>query len=172
GPPPTSGTRDAFVETAIEDGARRVPCLAQMERDAPNLFRARAHDLREDGHWIDSGENDNAMIRVLANNAGALGVFGYSFLDQNDDKVEGVPIGGVSPTVATIRDGSYPVVRELYLYIRADGAEEARAYAREFTSEEASGAGGYLEAIGLIPLADAERARMRERLTILGGQPS
>jgi len=165
GPPPTSGTRDAFVETAMESGARAFPCLADMERKTPNLFRARAHDLREDGPWVDAGENDNALIRTLANTPTALGVFGFSFLDQNTDKVRGLAISGVQPSQETIRNGSYPVVRDLYLYFRGgDGPRRAAGYALEFTSDEASGPGGYLESIGLIPLPDAERAAMRGRV--------
>ncbi|MEM7728461.1 MAG: substrate-binding domain-containing protein [Pseudomonadota bacterium] len=163
GPPPTSGTRDAFVETAMEDGARRFPCLALMERDTPNTFRARVHDLREDGHWIDAGENDNALIRTLASTPDALGVFGFSFLDQNSDKVQGIPIASVAPTPDTIRNGAYPVVRDLYLYIR-QGSGDAMGFALEFTSNEASGRDGYLESIGLIPLSAEERLEMRRRL--------
>lgn len=168
GPPPTSGTRDAFVETAMEAGARAFPCLAEMERVTPNLFRSRAHDLREDGRWVDAGENDNALIRTLANAPETLGVFGFSFLDQNTDKVRGIAIDGVIPTESTIRSGAYPVVRDLYLYLRGGAAgtthQEAVDYALEFTSDEASGPGGYLEDIGLIPLSDGERAAMRQRI--------
>lgn len=168
GPPPTSGTRDAFVETAMEAGARAFPCLAEMERTTPNLFRSRAHDLREDGRWVDAGENDNALIRTLANSPSTLGVFGFSFLDQNTDKVRGIAIAGVLPSQETIRDGSYPVVRDLFLYLRGDFDERtdqgAADYALEFTSDEASGLGGYLEDIGLIPLSDTERAAMRQRI--------
>lgn len=168
GPPPTSGTRDAFVETAMEAGARAFPCLAAMEQATPNMFRARAHDLREDGLWIDAGENDNALIRTLANAPTALGVFGFSFLDQNTDKVRGIAVGGVLPTQATIRNGSYPVVRDLFLYLRGGSptwADRGAAdYALELTSDEASGPEGYLEEIGLIPLSDLERAEMRHRI--------
>jgi phosphate transport system substrate-binding protein len=177
GPPPTSGTRDAFVETAMEAGARAFPCLAEIERVTPNLFRSRAHDLREDGRWIDAGENDNALIRTLANAPETLGVFGFSFLDQNTDKVRGIAIDGVIPTENTIRNGAYPVVRDLFLYLRGGAAQaahqEAVDYALEFTSDEASGPGGYLEDIGLIPLSDAERAAMRQRIAgaALGPSP-
>ncbi|GHB03638.1 phosphate ABC transporter substrate-binding protein [Algimonas arctica] len=168
GPPPTSGTRDAFVETAMEAGARAFPCLAAMEKDTPNIFRSRAHDLREDGRWIDAGENDNALIRTLANAPTTLGVFGFSFLDQNTDKVRGIAMGGVLPSQETIRNKSYPVVRDLFLYLRGGSAlwadRGAADYVLEFTSEEASGPGGYLEEIGLIPLSDAERAEMRQRV--------
>ena len=164
GPPPTSGTRDAFVEAAMEEGARRFPCLADMERETPNLFRSRAHTLREDGHWIDSGENDNALIRTLTNQPSAFGVFGFSFLSQNSDKVSGVEIGGVQPDIQTIRDGSYPVVRDLFLYLKQDADSKTVGFALEFTSEDASGSGGYLEEIGLIPLADGVRQATHERL--------
>lgn len=167
GPPPTSGTRDAFVETAMEAGARQLPCMATLERDTPNLFRARAHTLREDGVWIDAGENDNALIRTLTNTPNALGVFGFSFLDQNTDKVRGIAINNVRPTVRTIRAGDYPVVRDLYLYLRAEGGADIAGYAREVTSEEAAGVGGYLEEIGLIPLSDGERISMRARLNAM-----
>lgn len=168
GPPPTSGTRDAFVETAMEVGARAFPCLAEMERVTPSLFRSRAHDLREDGRWIDAGENDNALIRTLANAPETMGVFGFSFLDQNTDKVRGIAIDGVVPTQDTIRSGTYPVVRDLFLYLRGGALRAAHPgavdYALEFTSDEASGPGGYLEDIGLIPLSDSERATMRARV--------
>ncbi|MEM9601164.1 MAG: substrate-binding domain-containing protein, partial [Pseudomonadota bacterium] len=111
GPPPTSGTRDAFVETAMEAGARTFSCMMDLEARTPNRFRARAHALREDGYWIDAGENDNALIRTLTNTPTALGVFGFSFLDQNTDKVRGIPVGGVQPTAENIRQWTYPVVR-------------------------------------------------------------
>ncbi|WP_298918884.1 substrate-binding domain-containing protein [uncultured Algimonas sp.] len=165
GPPPTSGTRDAFVETAMETGARRFPCLAAMERDTPSLFRARVHDLREDGAWINSGENDNAMVRTLVDSPAAIGVLGFSFLNQNTDKVGGIAIGGVVPTSATIRSGTYPVVRTLYLYMKDGSAADVRGYGMEFLSDEASGPGGYLEEIGLIPLPDALRTATRQRLS-------
>jgi len=164
GPPPTSGTRDAFVETAMETGARQYTCLAKMERDTPNLFRGRAHELREDGHWIDAGENDNALVQTLINTPTALGVFGFSFLEQNTDKVAAVSIDGIFPSRETIRSGDYPVVRDLYLYLRGDDGNGIAGYALEFASDEAAGLGGYLEAIGLIPLPDRERDLMRRRI--------
>lgn len=164
GPPPTSGTRDAFVETAMETGARSILCLADIERETPDIFSLRVHDLRDDGHWVDAGENDNALIRTLASDPEALGVFGFSFLDQNKDKVSGIAIDGVRPSQTTIRNGTYPIVRDLFLYFRAGSDAAVVGYAEEFTSNDASGPGGYLEEIGLIPLTDAERAVMRERI--------
>ena len=171
GPPPTSGTRDAFVETAMEMGARSFSCLAEMEQETPNLFRSRAHELREDGLWIDAGENDNALIRTLTNTPNAVGVFGFSFLDQNADKVTGVPVGGVKPSLPTIRDGKYPVVRDLYLYLQEDGDPHIVNYALEFLSDQASGERGYLEEMGLIPLPDEERSTIRQRLLQIVAEP-
>lgn len=164
GPPPTSGTRDAFVEAAMEEGARLFPCLAALEQDAPNLFRSRAHSIREDGHWINSGENDNALIRTLTNETTAFGVFGFSFLTQNSDKVTGVPIAGVTPNMETIRNGSYPVTRNLFLYVKDEVDPDTFGYALEFTSGDASGLDGYLEDIGLVPLSDPVRSETRQRL--------
>ena len=164
GPPPTSGTRDAFVEAAMEEGARLFPCLAALEEAAPNLFRSRAHSLREDGHWINSGENDNALIRTLTNETAAFGVFGFSFLTQNSDKVTGVAIAGVEPNMQTIRDGFYPVTRNLFLYLKDEVDPDTFGYALEFTSADASGPDGYLEDIGLVPLSDALRIKTRQHL--------
>lgn len=169
GPPPTSGTRDAFVETAMEAGARSVPCLRAMERASPNLFRARAQTLREDGLWVDAGENDAALVRTLERTPGALGVFGFSFLDQSGGRLSGLSIDGVAPGADTIISGDYPVVRDLYLYVHADGGADLAGYARAFLSEDAAGPGGYLEEIGLIPLPAALRARMRARIPAEAG---
>ena len=169
GPPPTSGTRDAFIETAMEAGARQYACLADMERETPNLFRGRAHKLREDGYWIDAGENDNILVQTLISTPTALGVFGFSFLEQNMDKVAAVSIDGVLPSRRTIRSGDYPVVRDLYLYLRGEDESGVIDYALEFSSDEASGPGGYLEAIGLIPLHEGDRAVMRRQILAVAG---
>lgn len=164
GPPPTSGTRDAFVETAMEAGARDFPCLAAIEKQDPDAFRSRAHELREDGHWVNAGENDNALVRTLTNSPSALGIFGYSFLDQNKGKVRGVAINGVTPDADSIRSGDYPIVRGLYLYIREDAAAPVAGFAREIVSDEAAGEDGYLEEMGLIPLQTQDRRVMQKRV--------
>jgi len=164
GPPPTSGTRDAFVEIAMENGAKKVACMAELRKADKKAFAKQAHTIREDGYWIDGGENDNALVQTLVNTPTAVGVFGYSFLDQNADKIKGANVDGAVVTFENIANGSYPVSRSLYFYVKkahigqTPGLQE---FALEFTSEEAAGPGGYLEEIGLVPLPDAERAAVR-----------
>lgn len=165
GPPPTSGTRDAFVEIAMEGGAQSYACLAALADSDSNAFQAASHTLREDGNWIDSGENDNVIVQTLVNTPTAYGVFGYSFLDQNTDKIKAARIDGAEPTFENISSAAYPVSRSLYFYIKAAHMEimpSIRDYALEFLSDSAAGEGGYLEEIGLVPLADADRAAYRE----------
>jgi len=167
GPSPTSGTRDAFVEIAMEGGAKTLDCLANLGSDD---FRVAAHTLREDGHWIDSGENDNALVQTLINTPTAIGVFGYSFLDQNTDKVKGARINGAEPTFENIATGRYPVARSLYVYVKGDKMGSVPGlydFAMEFVSDEASAPGGYLEKIGLVPLMPSERLDMREAVAHL-----
>ena len=117
GPPPTSGTRDAFLELGMTPGAKLVPGVKAIEGDK-DRFEAIAHTLREDGAWIDSGENDNAIVQTLTRTPGSLGVFGYSFLEQNLDTVKAETIDGVSPTADTIASGEYPLSRSLYIYVK------------------------------------------------------
>jgi len=164
GPPPTSGTRDAFVEIAMEGGAKEVECLSKLSALDEHAFEIAAHTLREDGHWIDGGENDNALVQTLVNTPTALGVFGFSFLDQNIDKIKGAKIEGITPEFEKIAAGDYKVSRSLYFYLKKDNLDVTpglKAYALEFTSDQAVGEGGYLEEIGLVPLPDAERAKTR-----------
>lgn len=171
GPPPTSGTRDAFVEIAMDGGAKAVPCLADLKKADEKAFEAIARTLREDGKWIDSGENDNAIVQTLTKTPTAIGVFGFSFLYENADKVKAVKVNGVAPAHDTIASGEYPVSRSLYFYVKKDNVAEVKAvkdYAIEFMSDEAAASGGYLEEIGLIPLPDDELLKQRaiaEKLT-------
>jgi len=170
GPPPTSGTRDAFVEIAMEGGAKKVACLADLRGKDKKAFANIAHTLREDGKWIDAGENDNALVQTLVNTPTAVGVFGYSFLDQNADKIKGANIDGTAPEFENIAAGDYPVARSLYFYIKKDHVGKTsglQEFALEFTSEAAAGPGGYLEEIGLVPLPDAERASVRKTVETL-----
>jgi len=164
GPPPTSGTRDAFVEVAMEGGAKKFACLADLRKSDKKAFKAVSHTIREDGKWIDSGENDNAIVGTLVNTPTALGIFGFSFLDQNSDKIKGANIDNIEPTFENIASGKYAISRSLFFYIKKDhvGTKPGvRDFALEFTSDEAWGPGGYLEEIGLVPLPAGQRAKYR-----------
>ena len=168
GPPPTSGTRDAFVEMGIEGGARRYPVIDELRSNNEKGFKAKVDPLRGDGGWIDAGENDNAIVQTLTRTPGALGVFGYSFLEENGDKVKAASINGVKPTAGSISDGSYPLARSLYIYVKkgmlgvTPGLKE---YVAEFVSDAAGGRGGYLQQRGLIPLSAAQLAGQRNAAT-------
>jgi phosphate transport system substrate-binding protein len=163
GPPPTSGTRDAFAELAMEGGCKTFDDIKAMKKTDKKAYKALCHGIREDGAYVEAGENDNLIVQKLVANPDALGIFGFSFLDQNSDKVQGSKIDGVEPTFEAISDGSYPVSRSLYFYVKnahvgtIPGIEE---YVAEFTDEKAWGSEGYLADKGLIPLPDSDRAAL------------
>ena len=157
GPPPTSGTRDAFVELAMEGGCKAIDSIAALEETDKQGFKEACHTVREDGAFIEAGENDNLIVQKLEANADALGIFGFSFLEQNSNIVQPSLIDAFEPTFESIADGSYPVSRPLYFYVKKahigviPGISE---YLSEFTSEGAWGEEGYLADKGMIPLAD------------------
>jgi len=163
GPPPTSGTRDAFVELVMENGAKSYDWLAALRKADKKKFKAVAHTVREDGAYIEAGENDNLIVQKLEANPDAMGIFGFSFLDQNMDKIQGAKVDGVVPTFDAIADGSYPVSRPLFFYVKKahvgkiPGISE---YLKAFTAEKAWGSDGYLADKGLIPMPDAERKQV------------
>ena len=160
GPPPTSGTRDAFVELAMEGGAKKFESLAALRKEDKKAFQKIAHTLREDGAYVEAGENDNLIVQKLQANPNALGIFGFSFLDQNSDVVQGSMVDGEAPTFDNIAEGKYPVSRPLFFYVKKahvgtiPGIAE---YLSEFTNEKAWGPEGYLADKGMIPMPDAER---------------
>jgi phosphate transport system substrate-binding protein len=160
GPPPTSGTRDAFVELAMEGGCKSFAWIKDLKSSDKDKYKAICHTIREDGAYVEAGENDNLIVQKLQSNPKALGIFGFSFLDQNSDKLQGSEVDGVVPTFEKIASGDYPVSRPLFFYVKdahvgvIPGMAE---YVREFTSERAWGEGGYLSDAGLIPMPDAER---------------
>lgn len=157
GPPPTSGTRDAFVELVMEAGCETFEFVAAMDENAQS---AACRTMREDGRYVEAGENDNLIVQKLDSNPAALGIFGFSFLDQNRDKVQGARINGVAPTFETISSGEYPVSRPLYVYAKKAHVgmiPGIREFLRELTGEAATGEFGYLSENGLIPLAEDER---------------
>ncbi|MEE9320600.1 MAG: substrate-binding domain-containing protein [Granulosicoccus sp.] len=162
GPPPTSGTRDAFAELAMESGCNEFAFIKDMDK---NAHKATCHTMREDGAYIETGENDNLIVQKLVANPDALGIFGFSFLDQNSDMVQSSLINGSEATFDAIADGEYSISRPLYFYVKAQhigtvpGIEE---YLQAFTSEAAWGEDGYLADKGMIPLDEDKRAVVKQ----------
>ena len=164
GPPPTSGTRDAFVELVMEAGAEKFAWLSDLRKKDKGRFKAVAHTIREDGAYVEAGENDNLIVQKLGADITAVGIFGFSFLDQNMDRLQGAFVDGVEPSFDNIADGRYPVSRPLFFYVKkahVDTIPGIREYLDEFTSEKAWGPDGYLSEKGLIPMPDAERRKFR-----------
>ena len=159
GPPPTSGTRDAFVELVMEEACGKFPEITALKDDKA-AHKAACQSVREDGGYVEAGENDNLIVQKLAANPKAFGIFGYSFLDQNADKLQGSLVDGVEPTFENIADSKYPVSRPLFFYVKKahvgviPGLKE---FVAEFASDKAWGTEGYLSAKGLIPMPDKER---------------
>ncbi len=164
GPPPTSGTRDAFAELALEGGCNSFDWIEAMKKKEEKAYKSLCHTIREDGAYVEAGENDNLIVQKLRENEKALGLFGFSFLDQNSDVIQGSMIDGVPPEFEAIADGSYPVSRPLYFYAKkahigmTPGIAEFMA---EFTDEAAFGEEGYLVDKGLIPMPASEREKFR-----------
>lgn len=162
GPPPTSGTRDAFVELVMDEGCSEFPAIKALKKTDKGAFKAICQTIREDGAYIEAGENDNLIVQKLEANPDAFGIFGFSFLDQNSDRIEGSLIDGKAPTFEAIADGSYPVSRPLFFYVKKahigtiPGIEEFLA---EFASDKAWGEEGYLADKGLIPMPEDEREK-------------
>ena len=165
GPPPTSGTRDAFVEMGMEGGCKTIAWIKAMEKAAPDDYQALCHHIREDGAFIETGENDNLIVQKLRNNPNALGIFGFSFLDQNGDVVQGSRVENIAPEFENIADRSYPISRPLYLYAKSahiDIISGMAEFMAELTDEDTWGEEGYLSDRGLIPMPEAERALFRD----------
>lgn len=165
GPPPTSGTRDAFVELALEAGCSTFDWIAALKSSDEPRFKSLCHTLREDGRFIEAGENDNLIVQKLEANPGAIGIFGFSFLDQNSEKVQAAPIDGVPPTFESIAGGTYPISRPLYVYVKKSHVQMIPGiaeYLAELTSPRAWSADGYLADKGMIAMPEAERAQFRD----------
>jgi len=161
GPPPTSGTRDAFVELVMDVACEKLPETHALKAAGRDV-KAACQALREDGAYIEAGENDNLIVQKLGANPDAFGIFGYSFLEENGDKVQGARIDGQIPTFENIASGTYPVSRPLQFYVKkahVGTIPGIEAFLKEFTSEKAWGPEGYLSDKGLVPMPDVERAR-------------
>jgi phosphate transport system substrate-binding protein len=161
------------VELAMEGGAKKFAWIAAMKKTDKNKYKAACHTIREDGAYVEAGENDNLIVQKLEANPNAVGIFGFSFLDQNMDRIQGSYVDGVQPTFDAIADGQYPVSRPLFFYVKKahvgviPGIKE---YLVEFSSDKAWGEDGYLAEKGMIPMPDAERGKYRaniEKLQIL-----
>ncbi|MBA3669446.1 MAG: substrate-binding domain-containing protein [Sphingomonas sp.] len=162
GPPPTSGTRDALGELLMTPPCEANPAMAAMKKSDESKFKAICTGVREDGAYIQTGENDNLIVQKIEANAGTVGIFGYSYLEENTDKLKGVSINGVAPSYASISTFQYPGARPLYIYIKnahANAIPGVRAYAAEFTKESTFGPGGYLRRSGMIAAPNAVRAK-------------
>jgi phosphate transport system substrate-binding protein len=165
GPPPTSGTRDSFVELAMEGGCNSFGSVKDLAKSDPKKHKAACQTMREDGAFIEAGENDNVIVQKLVANPSALGIFGFSFLEQNKDKLSGHAVGGVQPTFETISSGKYPIARDMYVYVKkahigvVPGIKE---FVAEYTAARAMGKRGYLVGKGLVPLPDDEFKKVND----------
>ncbi len=171
GPPPTSGTRDAFVELAMHEGCEALEYFKtkkdELEKgDYKALVKEKCTPMRQDGPFIEAGENDNLIVQRLDADPKSLGIFGYSFLFENKDKLQGVKIDGTEPGFDTIAEGSYGLSRPLFIYIKnphrkvISGMNE---FIAEYTSNEAMGEDGYLHERGLVVLPDDKLEEMQNR---------
>jgi phosphate transport system substrate-binding protein len=164
GPPPTSGTRDAFVEIAMEGGAKAFKELKELRKSDKKKFKAVAHGIREDGAFIEAGENDNLIVQKLTSNPNAFGVFGFSFLDANNDKIQGATVEGAQPTFENIASGKYKVSRSLFFYVKKEQVgviPGIKEYVQWFASDAVIGDEGAAIDKGLIPLPVAERVKLK-----------
>jgi phosphate transport system substrate-binding protein len=162
GPPSTSGTRDALGELILTPPCEANPSMAALKKSDEAKFKAICTGIRTDGAYIEAGENDNLIVQKLAGNPGTLGIFGYSFLEENASKVKGVSINGVAPTYATISSFKYPGARPLYIYVKnahVRAIPAIRAFVAELTKESAIGPKGYMLAGGLVAAPAPVRAR-------------
>jgi phosphate transport system substrate-binding protein len=175
GPPPSSGTRDAFAELALEGGCQEIPWIKAKKEKDDAWFKSTCMTVREDGAYVEAGENDNLIVQKLEANPIAAGVFGYSFLAMNEDRLNASTVDGQAPTYEAIAEGKYPVSRPLFFYVKKGhigvipGIEE---YVAEFTSEKAAGPEGYLADKGLIALPDAERKEVAKEAKTMAPMPA
>jgi phosphate transport system substrate-binding protein len=167
GPPPTSGTRDAFVELVMESGCQTFAWIKSLKDVDEGRFKRVCDTMREDGGYVEAGENDNLIVQKLESNPKALGIFGYSFLEENAGQLQGSFIDGVAPTFENISSSKYPVSRPLFIYVKKAHVgviPGLREFVNEYVTERSMGADGYLANKGLIPLSAAELAKVRSNV--------
>ena len=164
GPPPTSGTRDAFVELTMEEGCEGVEHIDQVAKEQHDAL---CTAIREDGAFIEAGENDNLIIQRLVANPDTLGIFGYSFLEENSDMVKGIAVDGVEPSFEAIEAEQYPLARPLFIYVKSEHfglKSELLDFVHFYVSDDSLGEDGFLLDRGLVPLPAAERKAVRDSL--------
>jgi phosphate transport system substrate-binding protein len=162
GPPPTSGTRDAFGELIMTPPCEANASMAALKKTDEAKFKAICTGLREDGGYVEAGENDNLIVQKIEANPGTIGIFGYSYLEENAGRIKGIAINGVEPTYQTISSFKYPGARPLYIYVKnahVRAIPAIKAYVAEFTKETTWGPNGYLVRRGMIAAPDAIRAK-------------
>ncbi len=170
GPPPTSGTRDAFLELVMDKGCDAFPAIKSLKDGNENRHKQLCQTVREDGAFVEAGENDNLIVQKLIADSHTLGIFGYSFLEQNLNSLHGSEIEGVAPDFDTIASGRYPIARSMYFYVKKAHIgviPGLREFLNEFVSEKALGSEGYLVDKGLIPLPAAELKNVRGNVAAL-----
>lgn len=173
GPPTTSGTRDALAELLLTPPCEANASMAALKKADENKFKAICQGVREDGAYIQAGENDNLIVQKIEANQGTIGIFGYSYLEENADKLKGIAVNGVTPTYDTISAFKYPGARPLYIYIKnahANAIPAVRAFAAEFTKESAFGPNGYLRRQGGM-IAAPNNIRARSQMAARGLAP-
>ena len=168
GPPPTSGTRDSLAELILDKGCNTDEAMKALKESDSDKHKETCTKIREDGAFVEAGENDNLLVQKVSADPGALGVLGYSFLEENADRVTPVSIAGIAPTEATISDLSYPGSRKLYLYVKGEHVA-AKPAIKQFIERysKAWGKGGTLAKRGLVPLADADAAAAGTQAAVL-----
>ena len=163
GTPPVSGTYDTFIELVMKKGCSQIAEFSKISDET--LKERKCKSIREDGVFIEAGENGNLIAQKIIGDPNALGVFGFSFLEQNTGKIQGSIIDGVTPEFESIQNGSYPISRPLYFYVKGEHLKiiaGIKEYIKEFTSEAAIGDEGYLVMQGIVPLPKAEREVVRK----------
>lgn len=173
GPPPTSGTRDAFVDLVMHVGCKQMLNVQRVKKELDKkAFKAYIKNhcsaIRQDGAYIEAGENDNLIVQRLQADKQAFGIFGYSFLYENQDKLKAVRIDGAKPSLDAIASGDYPISRPLYFYVKDRHRKFVKglnSFVQAFVSEDAFGEDGYLVDRGLVPLPEDERQKVRDRVS-------
>ena len=168
GPPPTSGTRDSLADLYLTKGCDTDPAMKALAKSNEDQHKNICTKIREDGAYVEAGENDNLLVQKVAGDPGTLGVLGYSYLEQNADKVRAIKIAGVAPTEATIADLSYPGARRLFIYVKGEHLA-AKPKMRDFVASYAKlwGKGGPLERKGLVPFGGADATAAAQQATEL-----